>query len=333
MSKSVVRCFARVGTATREITRSEVVKHFAAGDTLWVNIEGPEAEDTAWLREVFQFHPLALSDVLNNRTRPKQEMYDGGVLFIVFSALNFNKGYSRLDSINLNVFLTTNVIVTTHCLPLRSVREELDRFERVSNGLEKGPGHLAYRIIDHIVDLYLEVLNVVDANVSKLEAEMFSHSEKVISGTNKKEEIVKRVFSLKKRVTLMRRSIRPKRDLITELIHSENPVFSDETKTHLRDVLDHLILIHDVLETTPDSLNMLLEVHLTQIGNMQNEVMKLLSVISTIMLPLSLIAGIYGMNFELMPGTSGPYGFAIAIATMILIAWASLTLLRRKGFF
>lgn len=333
MSKSTIRCFARHDGKTKEISRDDVSKHLRAGDKLWVDIEGPEEEDTAWLGETFGFHPLALSDVLNNRTRPKQESYDGGVLFIVFGALNFNKGYDKLDSINLNIFLTTNIIVTAHCLPLRSVREEFERFERVTDGLERGTGHLAYRIIDHIVDFYLEVLNVVDAKVSKLEAEMFAQSEKVITQVNKKEEIVRRVFSLKKRVTLLRRSVRPKRDLINELIHSDTPIFTDETRTHFRDVLDHLILIYNVLETTPDSLNMLLEVHLTQIGNVQNEVMKLLSIISTIMLPLSLIAGIYGMNFDLMPGTHGPHGFAIAIASMILIGWASLVFLRRKGFF
>ncbi len=333
MSKSTIRCFARHDGKTKEVSRDDVSKHLKAGDKLWVDVEGAEAEDTAWLGETFGFHPLALSDVLNNRTRPKQESYEGGVLFIVFAALNFNKGYDRLDSMNLNIFLMPNVIVTTHCLPMRSVREEIEHFERVQDGLEKGPGHLAYRIIDRVVDFYLEVLNVVDEKVSRLETEMFAHSEKVISGMNKKEAIVRRVFSLKKRVTLLRRSVRPKRDLILELIHSDYPVFTNETRTHFRDVLDHLILIHDVLESTPDSLNMLLDVHLTQIGNVQNEVMKLLSIISTIMLPLTLIAGIYGMNFEIIPGTHGPYGFGILVALMVVIGWASLVLLRRRGFF
>lgn len=333
MSNSKIRCFARRDGATKEVPHADVPRLLAEGVILWLDVEAPEAEDTAWLGEVFGFHPLALSDLLNNRTRPKQETYDGDVLFIVFSALNFNRGYDRLDSINLNMFVTKQVLVTTHSLPLRSVTDEHERFMKIKDGLDEGPGHLAYRLIDRIVDFYIDVLNVVDAKVSKLEEEMFSHTEKAISAMAKKEDVVRRVFSLKKRVTKLRRSVRPKRDLIMELIHSDYNMFSDKTRTHFRDVLDHLVLIHDVLESTPDNLNMLLEVHLTQIGNVQNEVMKLLSIISTIMLPLSLIAGIYGMNFELMPGTHGPYGFAVAIASMIVIGWASLMFLRRKGFF
>lgn len=328
-----IACYVQAGTKTRRIGQGDVPRALAAGDRLWVDINAPTEEDIAWLGNTFGFHPLALSDVGNDRTRSKQEPYEDGILFIVFKALNFNKGHDRLETINLNIFLSTQFVVTVHRLPVRGVRQCRERMERSGDLLNHSTGFLAYTLMDHAVDYYLDLLNEIDAAIERVETALFDGSGDPLRGPARRSElVVPRIFALKKRVTHLRRSLRPKRDLLNELIHTNYPHFDDVCRTHLRDVLDHVAYINDTLESMPDNLTMLLESHLTQVANRQNEIMKILSVVSTVMLPLTLLASIYGMNFAHLPFAESPWGFWGFVILMVAVGATTLALLRRRGF-
>ncbi len=328
-----IACYAQAGTKTRPVQMEEVPRALAEGGRVWVDINAPTDADIAWLGNTFGFHPLTLSDVRNERTRSKQEPYDDGVLFIVFKALNFNRGHDRLETINLNIFVSTQFVVTVHRMPVRGVRDCRARMDRSGDLLSHSTGFLAYVLMDHAVDYYLDLLNEIDSSIERVENALFENSADPLGNAARNSRlVVPRIFSLKKRVTALRRSLRPKRDLLSELIHTDYPQFDDVCRTHLRDVLDHVTYINDTLEAMPDNLTMLLESHLTQVANRQNEIMKILSVVSTVMLPLTLLASIYGMNFAHLPFAGTEWGFWGFVGIMVVVATVTLTLLRRRGF-
>lgn len=320
---SICHCFAASADASKStvISREEVPEYLKRGERIWCDIEAPTREDTAWLGEVFDFHELALTDVMNNSVRPKQESY-GEVLFTVVNAINLNEGEDQLNTINLNIFLTERFVVSTHLKPLKTVREALRAMDNVRDPLSRGADYQYYKLLDGVVNRYLDVMDEVDESIDTLERRVFG-----TPGRSIQEEI----FREKRRLAYLRRSVGPTRDAIRDLVHNDFPQIRPEVRMLLRDVLDHVLRIGDAIESYRELSSGLMDSYMTNISNRMNEVMKLMSIIATVMLPLSFLTGIFGMNFDAIPGIHAPNGFWILVVLMSLMVVGLIWFFRRKG--
>lgn len=318
------RVFAdrRDGNGLAETGKGELSKLVRSESLVWVDILDPTPEDTGFLQKVFGFHALALSDLLNNEVRPKQESYED-VLFTVFRAINLNPGEEALDTINLNIFLTDRWVVTTHQKPLRTIHSIIERVEQDKTLLSRGTPFFFYTVLDGVVDRYLDILDTIEDQLDSLEERVFEETD---------ESVQHGIFDLKKQVSRMRRLVGPEREALTSLVHTPCPLIDAETRTHLRDVLDHVLRCQDMLESYRDLLAGLMDSYMTKISNRMNEVMKMLSIIATIMLPLGFLTGLFGMNFESMPFLHWHYAFWGLVIVMSLLVLFMLWIFKRKHF-
>lgn len=308
-----IKCFSfkTKSDPVKELDISNVASTLEVGKTIWVDILTPSKDDVTWLSNTFSFHDLALSDILNDDVRPKQELYDE-VLFTVFKAVNLNPGQEALDTINLNIFLSKKFIVTTHNMPLKTIDKILKRISTNKSILEKQTDNFYYALLDGVVDRYFDILD-------ELEEELLFVEDKVFS--NSLSDVQEDIFKIKKKIAYSKRSINPKRDALRSLVYEDFPQLSKEVQLHLRDVLDHVLRISESLDSQKELISGLMDSYMTQISNKMNEVMKLMSIIATIMLPLSFLTGLFGMNFENMPGLSyGVHGFWVLVVFMILLS-------------
>jgi len=321
--QSVWQCYSlRPGEkSANKIEPSDIKAQLADGNRLWIDILGPTREDTECLADTFGFHQLALVDVLNNAVRPKQEAYDD-VLFTVLGAINLNPGEDALDTINLNMFLTEQYLVTAHCKPLKSTRRVTAALEKGRNWLARGTDHVYYRLFDGVVNRYLDILDEMEVHFDEIEYKVFKTDDPSVQ-----EEI----FHEKRRIAFLKRSIGPTRDALRELVYGAFEQISPETQTLLRDVLDHVMRIGDGIESFKELAAGLMDSYMSRISNRMNEVMKLMSIIATVMLPLSFLTGIFGMNFEVIPGLHFEYGFWVLCAFMGAMIVMLLWFFRRSG--
>ncbi len=321
-SSGTVQCYAfQPGDSRSTLVEQEAVSELlAAGTRIWVNILAPTEADTRWLSEVFAFHELALVDVLNNAVRPKQESYDD-VLFTVLNAVNLNEGEEQLDTINLNIFLTEQFIVSTHGKPLKTTRGALEAMKRKRDPLSRGTDYVYYLLLDGVVNRYLDVIDEVDESLVALERDVFESSHR---------DIQERIFREKRRLAYLKRSITPKRDAVRDLVNSEFTQISPEVRVLLRDVLDHILRVNDAIESYRELTTGLMDSHMGNISNRMNEVMKLMSIIATVMLPLSFLTGVFGMNFDAIPGIHAENGFWILVGTMTVLVLLLVWFFRRR---
>lgn len=320
---SLWRCFAlQPGSKTASIAEREAIPQLvASGTRIWLDIQGPTPEDTAWLADTFGFHQLALLDVLNNDVRPKQETYDE-VLFTVLGAVNLNPGEDALDTINLNMFLTSQYLISTHCKPLKSTRRVLTALEKGRNWLARGTDHIYYRLFDGVVNRYLDILDEMEEHFDNIEYKVFKTNDPSVQES---------IFHEKRRIAFLKRSIGPTRDALRELVYGAFEQIKPETQTLLRDVLDHVMRIGDGIESYRELAAGLMDSYMSRISNRMNEVMKLMSIIATVMLPLSFLTGLFGMNFDRIPGLHFEYGFWVLCFFMSALIGLLLWFFRRKG--
>lgn len=322
-TNSTWNCFAVKPGATESVPflREKVPGLVEEGYHVWVDIEAQTEADAMWLGEVFDLHELALSDLLNNEVRPKQESY-GPVLFTVFSAINLNEGEDQLDTINLNIFLTERIIVSVHYKPLKTVAHLLHLMEKPRDPLVRGVDYVFHGLLDGVIDRYLDVIDEVDESVDAIECKVFDSPTR---------DIQEEIFREKRRLAFLRRSIGPKRDALRDLVYLEFPQIRPEVRTLLRDVQDHVLRVADSIESYKELTSGLMESYMSNLSQRMNEVMKLMSIIATIMLPLSFLAGVFGMNFEQMPGIHMQYGFWVLMGAMAVLVAVMMWLFRRSG--
>lgn len=287
----------------------------------WVNVDGlGDAEVIRRLGEEFGLHALALEDVLNNHQRAKVEQY-GNHLFIVARML---EGGTKLDNDQLGMFLGKRFVVTFQhragdCFD--PVRERI----RNSRGVFRtsGPDYLAYALLDCVVDSYFPILEQFGEQIESME-------ESIIHGTG--PEIISSIHSVKTKLLTLRRAIWPLREALHVLIRDPNPAIQDDTRVYLRDCADHTFQIIDLVETYRELTSDLMELFHSTLANRTNEVMRVLTVIATIFIPLTFIVGIYGMNFDFMPELRWKWGYAAVWAVMLALTGGMLLYFQRKGW-
>lgn len=288
----------------------------------WVNVDGlGDAAVIRELGELFGLHRLALEDVVNVHQRPKVEDY-GDYLFIVARMVNAGEQIQteQICFFTGERFVLTFQVATGDCLdPVR------DRIRRSSGRLRHGgTDYLTYALIDSIIDHYFPVVEEYGERLDTLDSELI-HSRGDAS--------IAAIHRFRSELLVLRRAIRPHREAINELLRETNELISDDTRLFLRDCYDHTIQLSEAIDTYRETCSDLRDFHLAAVSNRTNDAMMTLTIIATIFIPLSFIAGLYGMNFDYMPELHWRYGYPFALGFMVLIAAGLLGWFRRRNWF
>ena len=287
----------------------------------WINIDGIHQVDLIEaLGKNFGLHPLILEDIVHTEQRPKMEDFEE-YLFIVFKMLFYDQE-NQIKSEQFSLVLGADYIITFQ-------EREGDVFNHVRERLRKGkgrirkmgPDYLAYALIDAIVDNYFIVLEKIGEEIESLEEELV---------TDPRPETLHAIHHLKKELIFLRKSVWPLREMISALQRSESSLIQDKTTVFLRDVYDHTIQVIDVIETFRDMVSGMLEVYLSSVSNKMNEVMKVLTIIATIFMPMTFIAGVYGMNFKFMPELEWHWGYPAVWSFILFLGVIMLVYFRKK---
>ena len=277
---------------------------------LWVDFDNPTETEVRLLSDIFNFHPLAIEDCLKESHHPKVDDY-GEYLFIILHGIAVKKLEEGLFTEELDIFLGSNYLVTFHYEPRRSVSIPWQRCQQRLNLISRGTDFLLYHIVDTLVDNYTPVIEALDEKLDQIEEEVFSNPDK---------QTLNKIFGLRRDVLYLRRVILPQREVIYRLSRGEFDLVRKESAIFFRDVFDHLYRIADSIEAYRDVISGALEAYLSVSSNKLNEIMKVLTIITTIIMPLSLVVGIYGMNFEYMPELKWKHGYLMVWMIMIAIA-------------
>ncbi len=286
----------------------------------WINIDGiNHVQLIEKVGEFFDVHPLSLEDILHVDQRAKYEEFDHYVIGI-FKAFYYESTEHRLISEQLSMVLSGNTTIITF-----QENIAIDPFDVVRKRLSNPKGksrrsqadYLFYALLDATVDYYFACIERLGDRIEELENELIKDKDPVVSQTN-----IYKIYRLKRDIIQIRKMIWPMRDMINSILHSEEDIFSDNTKFYMRDVYDHIVRIIDTVETHRDLIAGLMDFYLTMNANKMNEVMKFLTIISTIFIPVTFIAGVYGMNFENMPELhyKGGYFFIIGLMAVTVLA-------------
>ena len=289
------------------------------GNIIWADVSDPTSRDFEELAEEFGFHHLSIEDCQNAHERPKVEEY-AGYYFIVLYEAELVGPTDRLELRELNIFLGKNYLVTVHSRPIRAIATASRLWHEWTDRADQGAGLLAYLLIDGIVDDYLPLLDIMSDRMDDLEDSIFGEW---------RAESIEEIFSIKKKLLYLRRAITPLRDVFNMLLRREQPIFPRETHVYFQDVFDHLIRVADTIDTLRDMLGSTMDAYLSVSGNRMNKVMKRLTSISTILMSVTLVAGIYGMNFVLMPELRWRYGYVYALLSMVVIGLALYVYLKK----
>lgn len=291
---------------------------------IWVDMESPTAADERVLLDVFHFHPLTVEDCRENRHYPKIEEFPGYIYFIVHG-VRADTSPDRFNTIELDGFLGTNFVITYHHEMFRSIDEVKQLLHTSPVGCQRGPAFLLHQILDRVVDYYSPVLDDFDDRIDRLEAEIFTAKKP-------NNRILEDIMELKRSVLRLRRISVKQMDVVLRMSRGEFHLIPDDMRPFYRDIHDHLVRVVDLSESYRDLISGSLEAYLSVVSNRLNEIMKVLTIFSAIMLPLTFIAGVYGMNFDNMPELHSRYGYLATWALMIVVALGMLFFFWRRGW-
>jgi magnesium transporter len=295
---------------------------------VWVDIlaETPEKMDAAGevLANVFKFHYLTIEDCHETRNQPKVEPFNEYLFFIVHGVKN-ETNTANFVTKELDGYLGDNYIVTYHHEIFRSIETVKRQIRTSTYAFSRGADYVLHQILDQIVDLYIPVVEEFDQVINEMEDRIFQSKK---TGNKVLEEIM----DIKRSVGRMRRISSKQLAALYRFSHGEFPLINEHHLPFFRDVHDHLLRISDLSENYRDLVNGLLDIHFSVIASKTNDVMKVMTIISTIMLPLSVIAGIYGMNFENMPELKTRYGYLLTLGVMLMVALGLLYYFWRRGW-
>lgn len=305
----------------------QVVNHLPADldpaqeQLVWLDIEAPTPEEIGALGRTFGFHPLAVEDAFKQHQRPKLDSY-GGYDFITFYAVGAVQAAPGLVRRELGMFVGRNYLVTIHTHPVPELLTARERWHTQEAILgEKGVGFLLYCILDTLVDGYFPAVEALGDELDELETELFERGGR---------GVLQRATSIRRRLLEMRRLVSPERDILGILVRTDQPFFDAALLLYFTDVYDHLIRVNDAVDLQRDLIASLMEGYLSVVSNDLNQIMKVLAAYATILMVLSLVAGIFGMNFTSIPGLEAPWGFTASVASMVVIAAGVAYLFRRN---
>ena len=309
----------------------ECINYLDTESVSWVDVQGLGNKDILHrLGQSFDLHPLVLEDIVNMIERPKIEDYEDQLVIIAHMVVpNNNNGsfYSEQVSLVLGKYYVLTV----------QEEPEHDCFDGVRMRIDKGKGiirrqgsdYLAYSLLDAIIDGFFPVLELYGERIDELEEEVI---------VNPNQKTLQKIYQVRRELLQLRRAIWPQRDAINSLIRDGSELISDDVRIYLRDCYDHAVQVMDIVETYRELVAGLMDVYLSAISNKMNEIMKLLTVVSSIFIPLTFIAGVYGMNFNTeksphnMPELNWYWGYPLCLGLMALVAISLLYFFWRRGW-
>ncbi len=288
----------------------------------WYDLRGlHDTELIELLGKTFQIHPLILEDIADIHQRPKFDEYESGN-FIVLRALSFDKSHLKIKTEQVALFFRKGLLFSFQ-------ETESDLFEAVRQRIQsskgkvrqRGADYLCYALLDNITDQYYIVLDEMETIIETLEDDLLKNPD---------NSIKERIHHLKKELLIVRKSVAPLREAIARFAKSESNLIEENSAVFIRDLYDHTVQIIDMVETYRDALNGLQDLYLSEISFKMNQVMQVLTIITTIFVPLSFLAGLYGMNFDNIPELHFKYGYFILLGVMFIIGTGFLLWFRKK---
>jgi magnesium transporter len=307
-----------------EIDEAKTREHLRADQFFWLDLTAPGHDELLKLREIFGFHPLAIEDTEDFDQRPKLDNY-GDYVFLVFYGAWRHRADDPEPLREVHLFISGQYLVTIHREPLPALDRQREQLDGRALHSEQ---FLIYRVLDALTDSFFPILSDMDDEIDDLEAAV------LVSPT---DEQLQRLFSLKRQLVAMRKVVTPQRDLFARSVDqiAELPGLELDERDYFRDVYDHLIRISDLIDSYRDLLSGATDLYLSTVSNRQNDVMKQLTVIATIFLPLSFITGFFGQNFGFMVNhlIARPWTFwVIGVGSMVITCVALLAFFHRKGW-
>ena len=312
------------GELTSELSVSGLKKALNSGrGLLWVDVYETTPADGVLLTDLFHFHRLAVEDCVEERVHPpKIDDYENH-LFAIFHGINHSAESAVVDTAELALFLGSNYVVTNHNFHLYSVDEVRQQVQTSGRPMRHGSDFLAYSLVDALVDNVLPTIDLL--------TDISAHVEEDALGVPR-QATLEAILRIKRSVRRIHRTMVPQRELLNRLSRGEYTVVNEKSLFYFRDVYDHLVLIEDLTMSIRDGVDNALSTYLSSVGNRQNETMKVLAVVGAIFLPLTLLAGIYGMNFDYMPELSWRYAYFVVLGVMLVAITGALFAFWRRGW-
>jgi magnesium transporter len=291
---------------------------------IWIDLERQTPDGDALLADVLKLHPLTIEDIWADRSRPKIDDFDEYLYVIVHGIGAAN--HDKLETVEIDIVIGPNWLVTHDPAGLVSddLGTELDHSTRV---MAKGIAWLAHGLLDRAVDRYMPVIDQLDAEIEQLENEVLDRA-----GTTRGRTVLTRILAFKRRLQELRRMSIHQREILLRLSRGELDEIPAEALPFYRDVYDHFLRINDIAEGYRDLVTSALDAYLSVQSNRMNEIMKALTLMSTVMMPLTFIVGLYGMNFKHMPELDWVWGYPAVIGLMVLVVTAILLWFRHRGW-
>jgi magnesium transporter len=313
------------GPQRQVVARTEpLVSELEFGALRWLNIEAPTAVETAYLAENFDFHELDLEDVLSTRQRPKIDEYDD-YLFVVLHVPRFDKAVGRLNAAELNVFVGPDFVITLPNVPLKPVGR---LFSRLSSNTElreeymsKGAGYLLYEILSELFDYCFPILDKIGFKLDRLEDAIFEQ--------RRSEDVARDISNVKQEIIAYRKIIKPERATLRLLERVRTRYLSDDLEVYFDDIVDSAERIWDQLDNYKEVVDALEQTNESVIAHKQNDILRVLTVITVILLPMTLVTGIYGMNVPI-PFQTERHSFYDIVGGMLLLCGVMLAFFRSK---
>lgn len=291
---------------------------------IWVDMERPTEEDDRTLADVFHFHPLTIEDSRSDRHHPKIEEFPDYVYFILHG-VTVETTPERFTTIELDGYLGRNFIITYHHEAFRSINNMKQRVRSTTLPCQRGAASLLHQITDQVVDYYAPVLEAFDERITQIEDDIFATRRPA-------ESILEQILDLKRSVLRLRRISSKQLDILHQMSRGQIRLIDSSMLPFYRDVYDHLVRVVDLAETYRDLIAGTLDAYMSVNSNRLNEVMKVLTIFSAVMLPLTFIAGVYGMNFENIPELKTANGYFVALGFMFFVACGMLFFFWRRGW-
>lgn len=309
----------------KDVSLAECLELLKTPKNTWINIQGiQDVQTIQTIGSHFQLHPLIMEDIASASQRSKLDDYKEN-LYIVMRILKYNKEKEIVEDEQVSIILGSNYVISF-------LESENDIFFPIIKRLQSeesrirnsGSDYLCYALIDCIVDHYFIILEQVDQNLENLE-------EELVHKPNTKTLI--KIQSIKREISHLRKAIWPMREVISHFRRLESPLIHDSTKIYIQDVYDHTIQAIDTIESFRDIVAGMFDIYLSNINLRMNEIMKILTIVSTIFVPLTFLASIYGMNFEYMPELHSVWGYPVVLGVMATAATTMIYFFHRKGWF
>jgi magnesium transporter len=321
---------AKDGKAIIESTNLEVVKALLDDkeSLIWVDLFQDSAEESRCvLTEIFDFHPLSVDDALVEMHVPKIDDW-GNYLYMSLVAVSPEQPLDDIDkSIELDLFLGVNFIVTYHQEELDAVNLVWNNLMRNESHLQRGSKYILYQIIDELANQYMEMIDILDMRVEEIEDTVITKPDR---------RMLEEIFTMKRSLLNLRRIIAPQREVLNKLSRGDFEIVSQKERMYFRDVYDHLVRVHEIIESLRDMVSGALDTYLSVVNNQLSSIMKTLTIITTLFMPLSFLTGFFGMNFfaasnKLNQWTNG-VSFAVVMAVMIGLPLGMFLWMRRRDW-